>query len=143
MNLNAKMAMSGLQRYPWNLNLIKNVEDTVVFLTRKEFISVRMTFSLLFHKQGMRKSLKQRNHKWKLGLKKQNTNIHYKFIQTWSKKLTRILFKMGHRPSNRVYTMQYRTSFLALSMLSVFPIKLSWPNSSFIVCEPWNNLQEI
>ena len=34
------MTMSDLQQYPWNHNLIKNVEDIVVFLTGKVFISV-------------------------------------------------------------------------------------------------------
>ena len=43
--LHAKMAMPDLQRYPLNLNLIKNVEETVIFLTRKMFVSV--SFSLL------------------------------------------------------------------------------------------------
>ena len=38
--VHAKMAMLDLQRYPWNLNLIKNVEDVFVFMTRKMFISV-------------------------------------------------------------------------------------------------------
>ena len=31
--------MSDLQRYPWNLYLINNVEDTIVFLTPTVFIS--------------------------------------------------------------------------------------------------------
>ena len=32
------MAMSDLQRYPRNLNLIKNVEDTIFFITLKLYI---------------------------------------------------------------------------------------------------------
>ena len=39
-------------RYPRNLNLIKNMEDTVVFLNRKVLIS--MSFSIALHKQDMR-----------------------------------------------------------------------------------------
>ena len=42
-----------------NHNLIKNVEDTVFFLTGKVFISV--SFSIASYKQEMRKSLLQRN----------------------------------------------------------------------------------
>ena len=38
MTLHERMAMSDLQRYPWNINLIKNVEDTVVFLTGKVYL---------------------------------------------------------------------------------------------------------
>ena len=51
-----------LLRYPWNLNLFKNMEDAVVFLTPKVFVS----FNIASYKQEMRKSLSQRNHKWKL-----------------------------------------------------------------------------
>ena len=36
------MTTFDLQRYPWNLYLMKNVEDNVVFPTRKVFISVRL-----------------------------------------------------------------------------------------------------
>ena len=46
------MKMLYLQRYPRNLNLIKNMEDTVVFLNRKVLIS--MSFSIALHKQDMR-----------------------------------------------------------------------------------------
>ena len=53
------MAMPDLQLYHRNLNLIKNVEDTVVFLTRKVFISV--SFAIALYKQEMRKSLSKRN----------------------------------------------------------------------------------
>ena len=45
------MAMPDLQRYPWNLNLIKYVKDNVVFLTRKVFIST--IISIDSYKQGM------------------------------------------------------------------------------------------
>ena len=37
MTLHAKISKFDLQRYSWNLDLIKHVEDTVVFLTRKVF----------------------------------------------------------------------------------------------------------
>ncbi len=43
------MAMSDLQRYPWNPNLIKIVEGNVVFLNRKLFIS--WSFSIDYYKQ--------------------------------------------------------------------------------------------
>ena len=49
----AKMKTSDLQRYSWNLNLINNVGDIVVFLTRKMFISE--SFSIACDKQNMRK----------------------------------------------------------------------------------------
>ena len=48
--------------YPWNLNLIKTGEDIFVFWL-EVFISVG--FSLASYKPEMRKSLSQRNHKWK------------------------------------------------------------------------------
>ena len=57
------MAMYHLQGYPWNLNLIQNVEDTVFFLYWKVFIS--LYFAIVSFKHEMRKSLLQRNHKWK------------------------------------------------------------------------------
>ena len=46
---------------PENLNLIKNVEDTVVFLTLNVFISA--SFSIASYKLEMLKSLLQRNRK--------------------------------------------------------------------------------
>ena len=52
--LHGKMAMPDLQRYPWNFIRIKNVEDTVIFLTRKVFISV--SFSNVSYKQFAEKS---------------------------------------------------------------------------------------
>ena len=50
----AKMPMPDLQQHPKIRNLIKNVEDTVVFLTREVYISV--SFSIASYKQEMRKS---------------------------------------------------------------------------------------
>ena len=46
--------MPDLQHYPWNLNLNKNVEDIVVFLTQQVFISI--SFFVASHKQEMRLS---------------------------------------------------------------------------------------
>ena len=43
------MTMPDLQWYPRTIRLIKNVEDTLVFLTRKVFISV--SFSIASYKQ--------------------------------------------------------------------------------------------
>ena len=63
MTLQAKMVMSDLQQYPWNINLVNNVADIVVFLTRIVFISV--IFSIASYEQEMRKSLLQRNRKCK------------------------------------------------------------------------------
>ena len=40
MTFYSKLTMPDSQRYPWNLNLIKNVEDTVFFRTQKVFIFV-------------------------------------------------------------------------------------------------------
>ena len=42
----------GLKAYPGNVNLIKNVEDTVVFLNRKLFIF--LSFSIASYKNEMR-----------------------------------------------------------------------------------------
>ena len=42
------MEMPDLQRYNLNLNLIKNVEDTVVFM------SLKVSFSIVSYKQEMR-----------------------------------------------------------------------------------------
>ena len=39
MTLNPKMTLSDLQRYPWNLYFINNVEDIVIFLGLKVFNS--------------------------------------------------------------------------------------------------------
>ena len=68
------MAMPELQRFPWNL---KNVEDIVVFMTQKVFISVN--FSIISNKQKMPKSFLQKTHKWK---KKKNMNIWFNLDQT-------------------------------------------------------------
>ena len=46
--LHAKLAMPDLQRYPWNLYLISNVEDIVVFLGLKVFISDNFYMPLLW-----------------------------------------------------------------------------------------------
>ncbi len=43
-------------RFPWNLNLIKNVEDAVVFLPLKVFIS--KSFSIVSYQQEMHKAKK-------------------------------------------------------------------------------------
>ena len=48
-----------IQRYPRNLNLIKNLEDF------SNLINVYFCFSIAFFKREMRKSLSQRNRKWK------------------------------------------------------------------------------
>ena len=46
MTLHEKMAMLDLQRYPLNLNLIKNAEDTVAILrTRKVFNSYNFSIA--------------------------------------------------------------------------------------------------
>ena len=57
------MALTDLQQYPWNLNLVKNVEDTIGFLL-KVFISVSVFIAFL--KQKVQLSQKQRARKWKL-----------------------------------------------------------------------------
>ena len=53
------MTMPGLQQYPENLKLIKNVEDQIVFLFPKVFNPDN--FSSLSYKQEIRKSLLQRS----------------------------------------------------------------------------------
>ena len=50
-----------LQRYHLYLNLIQNVDRNVAFLTQKVFSFD--SFSVVSHKQEMRESLLQRNHK--------------------------------------------------------------------------------
>ena len=62
------MAMPDLQRYP-----DKNVEDIVVFLSRKVFISA--SSSIASHKQEMRKSLSHKNRKWRTVKKQKNIDI--------------------------------------------------------------------
>ena len=57
--LHLNMIMPDLQQYPGNLNLIKDVEDTVVFLTPKMFISVN--FYIACYKQEMRKLLSRKS----------------------------------------------------------------------------------
>ena len=53
-------AMPNLQRYPWNLNLTKNLEDSVrFFCARNVFISA--SFSIGSCKQALRKLHSQRN----------------------------------------------------------------------------------
>ena len=54
--------MPNLQQYPWNLNLIKNVEDNVVFLTRKlVFFQIVSIHCFFWARIEMPKSLSQRN----------------------------------------------------------------------------------
>ena len=48
-------------RYPWNLNLIRNVDDNIVLWTRKVFNSD--SFSMASCKQKMHESLFKRNQK--------------------------------------------------------------------------------
>ena len=44
MTLRANIAMPNLQRCPWNLNMIKTVEDNVVFLTQSLFLLISPLF---------------------------------------------------------------------------------------------------
>ena len=57
------IAIPDLHWNPWILNPIKNVEDTIVFLTRKVFLSDN--FAIASSKQKMPKLLSQRTRKWK------------------------------------------------------------------------------
>ena len=58
------MTMPDLQQYPWNHNLIK--EDTVFYPTRTMCIFLWFLNSFLIGpKQEMRKSLSQKDRKWK------------------------------------------------------------------------------
>ncbi len=43
MTLHAKMTMPDLQQYPLNLDLINNVKETIVFLTRNLFFFRRVS----------------------------------------------------------------------------------------------------
>ena len=45
MILYAKIAMTDLQQYPFNLYLIKHVEDNFILLTQKVFNSDRFSFA--------------------------------------------------------------------------------------------------
>ena len=69
--LHAISAIPELQQYPWNLNLIKNVEDTIVFLIRKVFIYE--SFSMAFYKQEMRGHFRRET---------ANENDHFKETKT-------------------------------------------------------------
>ena len=68
--------MLDFQRYIWNLNLTKIVEDNVVFLTRKVLISV--SFSIAYYKQEMYKLLFKENKKelWYLCLLILDQTLH-------------------------------------------------------------------
>ena len=61
------------QWYPGNLNLIKTVEDTVVFMTQEVFMSVG--FSLASYKQEMLKSLRRETANGKKQFKERKTLI--------------------------------------------------------------------
>ena len=79
MTLHAKMVMHNLQHYPWNLNLIKNVENIVVFLTKK-CLFLRISPLLLISKKCT-SHLSQREPQMKISrLKKQK---HWYLIGTW------------------------------------------------------------
>ena len=51
--LHALMAMSDLQLYPWNITLINNGENIVVFLTEKVFISVSFSIASFSQKNAL------------------------------------------------------------------------------------------
>ena len=55
------MAMPDSRRYFWDFDLIKNVEDTVIFLRQKVFMSE--SFYIASYKQEMLESLSQGNRK--------------------------------------------------------------------------------
>ena len=74
------MTMPDFQWYPWNLNLIKNLEDNIVFFTQKVFNSEN--FSISSYKQEMRKSVLQRNRKTKINCLKKLKHAYQ--IHTWS-----------------------------------------------------------
>jgi len=61
MTLHVKMAMPVLQWLIKNCYLIKNVKDTVIFLTRKVYNS--KNFFIASYQQELRHSLPQRNRK--------------------------------------------------------------------------------
>ena len=107
------MAMPDLQRYHW-----------------KVFISVRIRFSLLLINK------KCANH-----FCRETANENEQFKETNILISNSNFIKKEGTVKNFIITFGITlkaplTSFLVLSMLSVFPIKLSWPNSSFIVCGP-------
>ena len=51
--LHALMAMSDLQLYPWNITLINNGENIMVFLTEKVFISVSFSIASFSQKNAL------------------------------------------------------------------------------------------
>ena len=72
MTLHAKIVTPGLQRYPWNLYLIKNVEVNIVFRTRK-FIVLIIFLSFL---------LKARNAAYQCHFHRESANENKQCIQT-------------------------------------------------------------
>ena len=92
------MAMPDSQRYSLNLNLTEDVEDNVVFLIQKVFISA--SFSIASYKQEMRKSLSQRNKK--KPFKEQNHGV---LVQTGSKKV------LGYRCESGIAIFTWRVTF--------------------------------
>ena len=80
MILYAKITMSDWQRYPWNLILIKIVNDIIVFLTREVSVNFCKLVSPVLKNNNA-----QRNRKWKRNsLKKLK---HWYLIHTWSDKV--------------------------------------------------------
>ena len=82
MTRHAKMAMPDLQQYPWNLYLINNVEEIVVFQVKKYLISI---IPICFPGIEMLKSFLERTHFWKF-----HNFKHWYLIHTWLNKVFKV-----------------------------------------------------
>ena len=87
------MAMPDLQRYPWNFNMIKNVEDIVVydkggfFLWVSPLLLINKKFASLFAEKPQVKINSLKKHK------------HWYLIQTWTDKAFKGTFVTRTLPS--------------------------------------------
>ena len=109
--------MPDLQRYPWNLHLIKNVKYTVVFLTWKVFISDNFPLLFINNKNASQLVIEPANENKQF--KETKTLILY-LIHTWSDKA----LKLGIV----IYAWRVTLTVPLRVNLSKFQISLSLPH---------------
>ena len=113
------MELKNVQLYPWNLNLIENLEDEVVFLTINVFNSD--IFFFVSFKHDLRKSLLHRIvSKEKKTIQLNKSMGHGCIIHVWSDK------------AFQVTVVKLALSSLHWGSLEVwFTVPLNWHNSRF------------
>ena len=94
MTLHAKMTMSDLQKYPLNHNLIKNVEEIVIFFNPKSVYFCEVSPLLLINKKCanlFRRETVNKNKQFQVGfpskfsLNEIHENERTKFVFVWFK----------------------------------------------------------